>query len=88
MIKVTTTKRFEKSKNRMKKRGEDFSELKRVVQYLAKGEKLPKKYKDHSLKGNYKGYRDCHIKPDWVLIYKITDDEIILYDTGSHSDLF
>jgi len=88
MIKVTTTTKFEKSKKRMKKRGKDFSKLKKVISYFATEELLPMKYKDHILKGNYQGYRECHIEPDWLLVYKFTEDEIILYDTGTHSDLF
>ena len=58
-----------------------------MVDILASGKKLPRKYKDHPLKGKYKGYYDCHILPDWVLIYKTEDNDLILLDTGTHSDL-
>ena len=58
-----------------------------MVDILASGKKLPQKYKDHPLKGKYKGYCDCHILPDWVLIYKVEDNDLILFDTGTHSDL-
>ena len=61
-----------------------------VMKILAKGEKLPKKYKDHELKGDYQGHRECHIQPDWLLIYKIENEVLILTltRTGTHSDLF
>lgn len=60
------------------------------MQILANGETLPPKYKDHELKGNYQGHRECHIEPDWLLIYKIENDILILTltRTGTHSDLF
>ena len=59
-----------------------------MVDILASGKKLPHKYKNHPLKGFYKGYLDCHILPDWVLIYKIEEQELVLFDIGTHSDLF
>ncbi len=63
--------------------------LEKVIDTLAKGEALPPKYKNHPLKGKYLGYYDCHILPDWVLIYKIEKEELILllFDIGTHSDL-
>ena len=63
--------------------------LEKVIDTLAKGEVLPPKYKNHPLKGKYLGYYDCHILPDWVLIYKIEKEELILllFDIGTHSDL-
>ena len=66
-----------------------MSLLENVVDILANGEKLPPKYKNHPLKGKYQGYYDCHILPDWILIYKVEKEELILYllDTGTHSDL-
>ena len=74
----------------VKKRGYDLSLLFNVVDMLAKGEILPEKYKDHNLTGNFKGFRECHIQPDWLLLYKIDNDKLILLltATGSHSDLF
>lgn len=74
----------------MTKRGFDIKALDEVVEKLAKGEKLDPKYKNHSLIGNYKGYQECHIKSDWLLIYRIIDNELILelFQTGTHSDLF
>ena len=64
--------------------------LDEFIQILLKREKLPEKYHDHPLTGNWHGYRDCHIEPDWVLIYRIDDDALILLATrtGTHSDLF
>lgn len=74
----------------IKKRGYDLSLLYKVIDLLSNGETLPDKYKDHSLVGNFKGFRECHIQPDWLLIYKIDNDKLILLltSTGSHSDLF
>ena len=81
---------FKKDYKRIVKRGYDVSLLEEVINYLANRIPLPKKYKDHGLSGNYVGFRECHITPDWLLIYKIDDNELILYltRTGSHSDLF
>ena len=74
----------------MAKRGLDIKLLDNIVYKLSRGEKLDKKYKDHILKGKFKGFHECHIQPDWLLIYKIQDDILILtlVDTGSHADLF
>ena len=74
----------------MKKRGKDLSKLQTVIELLAAGKDLPPKYKDHNLTGNYCKYKECHIEPDWLLIYKIESDILILtlVRTGSHSDLF
>lgn len=81
---------FKKDLKLAKKRGYDLSLLSIVVDTLAMGEPLAEKYKDHSLVGNFKGCRECHITPDWLLIYEISDNELILYltRTGTHSDLF
>ena len=83
---------FKKSYKRIKKQGKDISKLERVVSKIANKELLEEKYKDHQLNDNkrYKGCRECHIESDWLLIYKIIDNEIILLliETGSHSELF
>lgn len=73
----------------MKKRGLNLSLLDSVVYMLANGVTLPKKYHDHALKGKFKGFRECHIQPDWLLIYMIEDDilTLTLVDTGTHTDL-
>ena len=74
----------------MKKRGMNLKLLQEVVDMLANNKKLPDKCKDHYLTGEYKRYRECHIQPDWLLIYKIDKGELVLtaFRTGSHSDLF
>lgn len=74
----------------MKKRGLDLTLLDDVIDNLRQGKTLDGKYMEHILKGEYAGFRECHIKPDWLLIYFIEDDvlTLTLVDTGSHSDLF
>ena len=90
MYKIKFTSAFKKSYKRAVKRGLDISLLDRVIDKLSKGYRLEPKYKDHELKGKYQGFNECHIKPDWLLIYLIEDDilTLTLVDTGSHSDLF
>jgi len=87
---VRQTKRFRKELKLMLKRGADRTKLSAVVKILASGEKLPPQYRDHALTGDMEGLRDCHITPDWVLLYTIQDDVLVLTltRTGSHADLF
>ena len=87
---IVTTSQYRKSYKRASKRGLDIQILDDIVKKLSLGEKLGPKYKDHILKGKYKGYHECHIAPDWLLIYSIKNDILVitLVDTGSHSDLF
>ncbi|MCM1054901.1 MAG: type II toxin-antitoxin system YafQ family toxin [Bacteroides sp.] len=87
---VKPTSRFQKDLKRIKKREYDISLLTDIIKKLANGEKLPEKNRDHFLEGNYAGCRECHITPDWLLIYEIYENELILYltRTGTHSDLF
>lgn len=87
---IVQTTKFRKDLKLIKKRGYNLLLLGEIVDLLAEGKPLPEKTKDHILAGNYKGCRECHITPDWLLIYEITNDELILYltRTGSHSDLF
>ena len=87
-VKFTTT--FKKSYKLMKKRGLDISLLDDVIDKLRQGIPLEEKYKDHGLSGNFDGFRECHIKPDWLLVYLIENDilTLTLVDTGSHSDIF
>lgn len=82
--------RFKKSYKLAKKRGLDVSLLQEVISNLANGIPLEKKYEDHPLSGKYNGYRECHIQPDWLLIYLIENDvlTLTLVDTGTHADLF
>jgi mRNA interferase YafQ len=70
------------------KRGKDMAKLREVIVLLAGGEALPPRYRDHPLGGEWKHYRDCHIEPDWLLIYRIEAADLYLVRTGSHSDLF
>ncbi len=86
---ISYEKRFLKQYKLLQKRGYNMSLIDEVVLKLACGETLPAKYKDHPLQGNRKGYRDCHIKGDWVLIYKIDKGilTLILSETGTHSDI-
>lgn len=87
---VKYTSSFKKSYKLIQKRGYDISALDKVIDMLRQGKKLDAKYKDHVLSGNYAGYRECHIKPDWLLVYLIENDTITLtlVNTGSHSDVF
>ena len=81
---------FKKDYKRIVKRGYDIRLLEEVISILAENRPLPQKYRDHSLSGDYSGCRECHITPDWLLIYQIRENELILYlmRTGTHSDLF
>ena len=87
---VKFTSQFKKDLKLAKKQGKDSEKLFDVIERLACGEKLDSKYRDHDLTGNYKGCRECHIEPDWLLIYEVVDDILVLmlYRTGSHSNLF
>ena len=87
---IKTTTKFEKDLKLMKKRGYDLKLLKEVIDILSNGEELSSKYKDHYLQGDYIGFKECHIKPDWLLVYKIDNNILVLTlsRTGKHSDLF
>lgn len=90
MLEIILSNRFKKDLKFAAKRGYDLDLLSKVVDLLAAQEKLPAKYKDHELVGNYIGFRECHIQPDWLLVYRIQSDALILFlsRTGTHSDLF
>ena len=90
MYVIKPTTRFSKDLKRIEKRGYKIDLLTAVIKKLAAGETLDAKFQDHPLKGNYEGCRECHITPDWLLIYEIVGEELILYltRTGTHSDLF
>lgn len=81
---------FKKDFKRIKKRGYDILRLEKIVELLADEVPLPEQFKDHNLSGNYNGFRECHIAPDWLLIYQVNNNELVLVlsRTGSHSDLF
>lgn len=87
---VKYSSRFKKGLRLAVKRGLDLSLLQNVVEKIRTKVPLDAKYKDHPLSGNYKGYRECHIQSDWLLIYLIEDDilTLTLVDTGTHADLF
>lgn len=90
MYQVKFTTAYKKAYKLMKKRGLDISLLDEVVDLLRQGRHLEERYRDHGLTGDLAGFRECHIKPDWLLIYLIENDilTLTLIDTGSHSDLF
>ncbi len=90
MLTIKYHNSFKKDFKRILKRGYKAELFEEVVTLLANQETLPAKYKDHQLIGNFKGCRECHIQPDWLLIYEVNESELILYlvRTGTHSDLF
>ena len=87
---IKPTRRFQKDLKRVQRRGYNLELLAGVIKNLAAGEVLAAKYRDHELSGNFAGCRECHITPDWLLIYEVDGSELILYltRTGTHSDLF
>jgi mRNA interferase YafQ len=89
-LKVVWTSRFKKDYKLAMKRGLNIDLIDNVIRMLSSNQALPKEYNDHPLNGNWKGFRECHIEPDWLLIYRIEKDVLVLtlQRTGSHSDLF
>lgn len=88
MLKVVYSNQFKKDYKKCGKRGLKIELLQSIVETLAIPQELPEKNKDHFLSGNYKGYKECHIEPDWLLIYASDNERLYLYRTGTHSDLF
>lgn len=88
MRKITITAQFEKSVKLAKKRGYDLKKLSSIILLLGQGDLEERQYLDHPLKGKYVGLRECHISPDWLLIYHATDEEVTLINSGTHADLF
>ncbi|MCI6099315.1 MAG: type II toxin-antitoxin system YafQ family toxin [Selenomonas sp.] len=90
MYKIRPTAKFQKDLKRAKRRGYDMELLTAIIKKLAQGEALPPKNRDHQLAGEYAGCRECHVTPDWLLVYEIVEEELILIltRTGTHSDLF
>ncbi len=83
------TRQFKKDYKQIKRQNKNPEKLERIIKLLITKQVLdPRMYKDHPLFGNWKGHRDCHIEPDWLLIYRITADDLYLERTGSHSELF
>ena len=85
---IRRSTQFKKDYKRVNKSGKNVAELRQVINKLAIDEALEPKYYDYALVGNYSGCRECHIEPDWLLIYKNSDTELALIRTGSHSELF
>ena len=87
---VRATTAFRKAAKRAAKRGKDIRKLKKAVDLLARGESLPAVLRDHALSGLWRGHRELHLEPDWLLVYRIEENILVLelVDTGSHSDLF
>jgi len=90
MLEIILSNQFKKDLKLASKRGYNLNLLDDVVTKIANGEKLAERNRDHELSGNFVGFRECHIQPDWLLIYRIDNDELILFltRTGTHSDLF
>lgn len=87
-MRLTQTAQFKKDLKKQVKRGKDPEKVLAVVRILKDGKELPERYKDHPLKGRWINRRDRHLEPDWILIYKISPEELRLERTGTHSDLF
>jgi mRNA interferase YafQ len=85
---VVTTKAFERDVKRLRKRGRDLARLRAVIDALRLGQPLDPRHRDHALTGDWQGFRDCHVEPDWVLIYRRDAEAVSLTRTGTHSDLF
>jgi mRNA interferase YafQ len=85
---ITERKRFRRDLKKQLRRGKDREELLAVVELLAADGALPPAYRPHILTGDWKGVWECHIEPDWLLIYEVTATEVVLIRTGSHADLF
>lgn len=88
MLTLRTTHKFDKELINAVKSGKDITKIREVIKKLVNREPLERKYKDHKLKGEFKRRRECHIEPDWLLVYKVEGDTIFLERTGSHSELF
>lgn len=88
MLTPVRTTQFKKDVKKAGKRGKDLGKLKALLSLLIQQAPLPASYQDHPLRGNWKGYRDAHIEPDWLLLYRVEGEELLLARTGTHADLF
>ena len=90
MLDIVVSNQFKKDLKLAKKRGLKISKLQEAVNTLANQQTLNEKYRDHNLSGDYQGFRECHIEPDWLLVYRVDNGELelFLFRTGTHSDLF
>ncbi len=87
-LRLRPTKAFDRDLKRLGKRGVSMERLQDVIEWIRQGRGLEARHREHALAGGWKGWRECHVEPDWLLIYKATEEELILARTGSHSDLF
>ncbi len=90
VLKIQTTNQFERDYKRISRQGKDINKLTTTMDMLSQQKFLDNRYRDHKLKGDYTGHRECHIEPDWLLVYRINQNEetIIFVRTGSHADIF
>jgi mRNA interferase YafQ len=87
-VNIVWTTQFKKDYKRVKKQNKDLAALRSIVERLLSRKPLTAKHRDHSLSGNWKRHRECHIAPDWLLIYRVNGDDLVLERTGSHAELF
>jgi len=87
-LRLLTTAAFEKDVRRIRKQGKDLDKLEAIVDLLQQQEQLPPRCRPHPLRGDWTGHWDCHVAPDWLLLYKLTEKELVLVRTGSHTELF
>lgn len=87
-LEIRATSAFERDLRRLAKQGKNLDKMEAVVNLLQAQQPLPPRCRPHPLRGEWKGHWDCHVEPDWILLYKITNEALILVRTGSHSDLF
>ena len=88
MLNPVRSSQFKKDLKKARRQGKDLDELQAVILALAEGRPLEERLRDHELTGNWRGYRECHVNPDWLLVYKISDEDLKLARIGSHSELF
>jgi mRNA interferase YafQ len=87
-LRLLTTTAFERDLRRIRKQGKDLDKLEAIVDLLQAQKKLPQRCRPHPLRGRWTGHWDCHVEPDWLLLYRVTEDSLILVRTGSHTELF
>lgn len=88
VLTIRQATRFRRDVKRLKRQGAELKKLEAVIGRFVTQKPLAEKYRDHALVSNWKGFRECHIQPDWLLIYRVEDDELQLARTGSHAELF
>jgi mRNA interferase YafQ len=88
VLEIVQSSRFKRDIKKARKQGKPLAELQTAIKIIVQQKPLPKKFRDHNLGGDYANFRECHIRPDWLLIYKITERELQLARVGSHSELF